>query len=109
MKISHIRRLGPAVAAAGLLAAGTVAAPMAAATPDSSAAPSAGGSGWTVDSDGEWQRPPADSERSTAYPYYATCTDMIAAGVAPLYSSQPGYRVQLDANGNGMACEPWEG
>ena len=37
--------------------------------------------------------------------YYRTCDDARAAGVAPIANGQPGYRSQLDADGDGIACE----
>ncbi|MEV6242514.1 excalibur calcium-binding domain-containing protein [Lentzea sp. NPDC051838] len=37
--------------------------------------------------------------------FYATCDDARRAGAAPLYWGQPGYRVELDDNRNGIACE----
>ena len=37
--------------------------------------------------------------------YYANCAAVRAAGAAPLYSSQPGYRPALDGDGDGVACE----
>lgn len=37
--------------------------------------------------------------------YYANCTAVRAAGVAPLYAGQPGYRSGLDRDSDGVACE----
>ena len=37
--------------------------------------------------------------------YYAKCADAWAAGVAPLYRGQPGYRPGLDGDSDGIACE----
>lgn len=37
--------------------------------------------------------------------YYAKCADARAAGAAPLYAGQPGYRSGLDSDGDGVACE----
>ncbi|HUQ58109.1 excalibur calcium-binding domain-containing protein [Lentzea sp.] len=37
--------------------------------------------------------------------FFATCDDARRAGAAPLYWGQPGYRVELDENRNGIACE----
>lgn len=37
--------------------------------------------------------------------YYKNCTEVKAAGVAPLYKGQPGYRSGLDRDGDGCACE----
>lgn len=37
--------------------------------------------------------------------YYPNCRAACAAGVAPIYAGQPGYRAGLDRNGDGIACE----
>lgn len=37
--------------------------------------------------------------------YYANCTAARAAGAAPLYVGQPGYRAGLDRDNDGIACE----
>ncbi|MCZ4651842.1 DUF1524 domain-containing protein [Gordonia amicalis] len=37
--------------------------------------------------------------------YYANCSAARAAGAAPLYAGQPGYRAKLDRDGDGVACE----
>jgi hypothetical protein len=37
--------------------------------------------------------------------YYANCAAAKAAGVAPLYRGDPGYRSGLDRDGDGVACE----
>lgn len=49
--------------------------------------------------------PPAGDE-----PFYATCIDAITAGVAPINSGndEPGYRPELDPDGDGIACEAGE-
>ena len=47
------------------------------------------------------------SARSGAY--YRYCSDARAAGAAPLYRNQPGYREGLDRDGDGVACEPYIG
>ena len=36
---------------------------------------------------------------------YANCAAVRAAGAAPLYRGQPGYRSALDRDGDGVACE----
>ena len=41
--------------------------------------------------------------------YYRYCSDARAAGAAPLYRGDPGYRPALDADGDGTACEPYYG
>lgn len=37
--------------------------------------------------------------------YYKDCTAMRAAKAAPIKAGQPGYRTQLDADKDGLACE----
>jgi hypothetical protein len=37
--------------------------------------------------------------------YYASCADARAAGAAPLVAGGPGYRIELDRDGDGVACE----
>ena len=37
--------------------------------------------------------------------YYESCAAVRAAGKAPLYQGQPGYRPGLDRDGDGVACE----
>lgn len=37
--------------------------------------------------------------------YYENCTAARAAGAAPIYLGQPGYRPKLDGNSDGVACE----
>lgn len=39
--------------------------------------------------------------------YYSGCNEVRAAGRAPLYSGQPGYRGEMDGDGDGIACEPY--
>lgn len=38
---------------------------------------------------------------------YASCDEVRAAGKAPLRSGEPGYRPEMDADGDGIACEPY--
>lgn len=38
--------------------------------------------------------------------YYSGCTEVRAAGAAPLYQGQAGYREEMDGDGDGIACEP---
>jgi Excalibur calcium-binding domain len=42
---------------------------------------------------------------STSEVYYANCSAARAAGAAPLYAGEPGYRAGLDRDGDGIACE----
>ena len=39
--------------------------------------------------------------------YYRTCADARSAGAAPLHIGAPGYRTELDRDGDGVACEPY--
>ncbi|MGQ0588463.1 MAG: excalibur calcium-binding domain-containing protein [Sphingosinicella sp.] len=66
---------------------------------------------------GEAQRRPADSQpgreaqprRPGSLVYYPNCDAARAAGAAPIYRGQPGYRPALDRDNDGIACEPWRG
>lgn len=39
--------------------------------------------------------------------YYSGCNEARAAGVAPIYAGEPGYRSEMDGNSDGIACEPY--
>ncbi|MCU6453926.1 excalibur calcium-binding domain-containing protein [Sphingomonas sp. A2-49] len=39
--------------------------------------------------------------------YYSGCNDAEAAGAAPIYAGEPGYRSAMDGDGDGIACEPY--
>lgn len=39
------------------------------------------------------------------YVYYANCAEARAAGAAPIYRGEPGYRKGLDRDGDGKACD----
>ena len=45
----------------------------------------------------------------TPGPYYTNCDEARAAGVAPTYAGEPGYRDRLDGDSDGIACEPYRG
>ena len=50
------------------------------------------------------------SEEATPEPepqkeFYANCDDAKAAGAAPLYKGDPGYRPELDRDKDGIACD----
>lgn len=49
--------------------------------------------------------PPAQPEPAPQQAYYSSCRDAKAAGAAPLYRDDPGYRSGLDRDGDGVACE----
>jgi len=58
-------------------------------------------------------RRPARADRPVREPaaevYYRGCDEVRAAGAAPLYRGQPGYRPQMDGDNDGIACEPYRG
>ena len=37
--------------------------------------------------------------------YYPNCKAARAAGAAPMYKGEPGYRSELDRDGDGIACD----
>ena len=41
--------------------------------------------------------------------FYRYCSDAREAGAAPLHVGDPGYRSELDRDGDGVACEPYSG
>lgn len=57
----------------------------------------------------------ANSPFPTSPPYraqgvlYRNCAEARAAGAAPIYRGQPGYRPEMDGDGDGIACEPYRG
>lgn len=71
------------------------------------------------DKRGIWQglfAPPWEYRRNPANPpsagsprpsstYYRNCAEARAAGAAPIYRGGPGYRPELDRDGDGVACE----
>jgi len=49
------------------------------------------------------ERSPQDGD------YWRRCDDARAAGTAPIYRGEPGYREGLDRDEDGIACEPYPG
>ena len=49
--------------------------------------------------------PATASAPSASSVYYANCAAVRAAGAAPLYRGEPGYRSALDRDNDGIACE----
>jgi len=41
--------------------------------------------------------------------YWGGCNDARAAGTAPIYQGEPGYRPEIDGDSDGIACEPYRG
>lgn len=48
---------------------------------------------------------PPHRPRAAAEVFYAGCSEARAAGAAPLLRGQPGYRIGMDGDGDGIACE----
>jgi hypothetical protein len=46
---------------------------------------------------------------SSDHVYFRRCAEARAAGVAPIYEGEPGYRPELDRDSDGIACEPYRG
>ena len=49
------------------------------------------------------------AETSSPSIHYSGCNDVRAAGAAPLYRGDPGYRPDMDGDDDGIACEPHRG
>lgn len=58
-------------------------------------------------------REPADSMREGGFTlrgvYYSNCRDAFQDGRANIRRGEPGYRAALDADNDGLACEPYRG
>lgn len=39
--------------------------------------------------------------------FYSGCDTVRRAGAAPLYAGEPGYRIEMDGDSDGIACEPY--
>lgn len=48
------------------------------------------------------------SKKIRDFTYYRDCAAVRSAGVAPIRKGEPGYRIALDKDGNGLACEPYK-
>lgn len=80
-------------------------APAPAPTPESEAAPApapAPESESQSEENSEEAEAPADDSSSV---YYSNCTEAWNAGAAPIYRGEPGYRIDLDRDKDGVACE----
>ena len=49
--------------------------------------------------------PAATGAPAPAITYFKNCAQARAAGAAPIYRGEPGYRGKLDRDGDGVACE----
>jgi len=50
---------------------------------------------------------PQENEARQSSAYYPNCSAARAAGAAPIYAGQPGYREEMDGDLDGVACEPY--
>jgi hypothetical protein len=48
-----------------------------------------------------------DAEGHATWIWYQNCRQARIAGAAPMSQGTPGYRLALDADGDGVACEPY--
>jgi len=53
------------------------------------------------------EEPAAIEGFSLREPYYRSCRDAFQDGRANIRVGEPGYRPGLDADGDGLACEPY--
>ncbi|MEL1251900.1 thermonuclease family protein [Aurantiacibacter gilvus] len=54
----------------------------------------------------DWPPMIASNQSNNQGIYFANCREARAAGAAPLYRGEPGYRPEMDGDGDGIACEP---
>jgi len=52
-------------------------------------------------------REPLPAQKIENNVYYPNCAAARAANAAPKHVGQPGYRAELDADSDGVACEPY--
>jgi hypothetical protein len=57
--------------------------------------------GLAVRMDIQRARPPQEGD------FWGGCNSARAAGTAPIYRGEPGYRPEMDGDGDGVACEPY--
>lgn len=50
---------------------------------------------------------PEERARIEQSVHYSGCNEVRAAGKDPIYAGQPGYRPEMDGDGDGVACEPY--
>lgn len=69
-----------------------------------------GGGGFLlVDALGEPAPASRDGVFSLRGVYYSTCRDAFQDGRVNIQRGEPGYRAALDADNDGLACEPYRG
>jgi hypothetical protein len=59
-------------------------------------------SAWTIAT-----RSPEETLKVERSVYYRNCDAARAAGVAPIYRGEQGYREGMDGDNDGIACEPY--
>ena len=67
------------------------------------------GGGWFAVSQADEPIDPEERarlEQVMASKYYPGCNQVRAEGKAPLHYGEPGYRIEMDGDGDGIACEP---
>ena len=75
------------------------------------AEPTDDSSGWSCwfgggdSGSGEGSEEEATPEPEPQKEFYANCDDAKAAGAAPMYKGDPGYRPELDRDKDGIACD----
>jgi endonuclease YncB( thermonuclease family) len=62
-----------------------------------------------VERESEESRPVARAAARPDGVFYRNCDAARAAGVAPIYRGQAGYRPEMDGDSDGVACEPYRG
>jgi len=66
---------------------------------------------WATRGDGKPAAPLSAKDRKAIEQsaHYAGCDEVRAAGKAPLHAGDPGYSLEMDGDGDGIACEPHPG
>ncbi len=95
---SVTRILGGAVLLGGIVGIGSVAV-----TPQGRSSITNAADGVAVAAGVKRRRAPAPGDHWTG------CNDARQAGTAPIYRDEPGYRPDMDGDGDGIACEPIRG
>ena len=55
----------------------------------------------------ELAMPAGERARIEASVFYSGCNEVRALGKAPIHAGDPGYRAEMDGDGDGIACEPY--
>ena len=70
-------------------------------TPEQKSAAFSAAERFAIDTGIMRERAPQDGD------YWRGCDDARAAGTAPIYRGEPGYREGMDGDNDGIACEPY--